>query len=113
MHELARELGVTSRTVLTRLQEQGVSVRSASSTVDAGVARRLRDSFGHSEVALQAGASTARQSSWRAGAIRHRRRVSIWSNGSVILNVPFQSPTSTTDYFKRSDLQSYTRRLVE
>ncbi|MGL4305768.1 MAG: translation initiation factor IF-2 [Mycobacteriaceae bacterium] len=45
VHELAKELGVTSKEVLARLSEQGEFVKSASSTVEAPVARRLRESF--------------------------------------------------------------------
>ncbi|WP_156744742.1 translation initiation factor IF-2 N-terminal domain-containing protein, partial [Mycobacterium sp. E2238] len=40
VHELAKELGVTSKEVLARLNEQGEFVKSASSTVEAPVARR-------------------------------------------------------------------------
>ncbi|WP_261863805.1 translation initiation factor IF-2 N-terminal domain-containing protein, partial [Mycobacterium montefiorense] len=46
VHELAKELGVTSKEVLARLNDQGEFVKSASSTVEAPVARRLRESFG-------------------------------------------------------------------
>ncbi|KSU60937.1 translation initiation factor IF-2 [Gordonia sp. SGD-V-85] len=42
---MAKELGVTSKQVLERLKEQGEFVKSASSTVEAPVARRLRESF--------------------------------------------------------------------
>ena len=45
VHELAKELGVTSKEVLARLKEQGEFVKSASSTVEPPVARRLRESF--------------------------------------------------------------------
>src|SRR6476646_6760267 len=44
VHELAKELGVESKTVLAKLQELGEYVKSASSTVEAPVARRLRAS---------------------------------------------------------------------
>ncbi len=46
IHELAKELGVTSKEVLARLNADGEFPRSASSTVEAPVARRLRESFG-------------------------------------------------------------------
>ncbi|WP_156665405.1 translation initiation factor IF-2 N-terminal domain-containing protein, partial [Rhodococcus phenolicus] len=46
VHELAKELDVTSKVVLERLKELGEFVKSASSTVEAPVARRLRESFG-------------------------------------------------------------------
>ncbi|MGZ4530694.1 MAG: translation initiation factor IF-2 N-terminal domain-containing protein, partial [Mycobacterium sp.] len=54
VHELAKELGVTSKEVLARLSEQGEFVKSASSTVEAPVARRLRESFGGGKAAQAA-----------------------------------------------------------
>jgi len=45
VHELAKELGVDSKTVLAKLKEMGEFVKSASSTVEAPVARRLRGAF--------------------------------------------------------------------
>ncbi|MBJ8341518.1 translation initiation factor IF-2 [Antrihabitans sp. YC3-6] len=45
VHELAKELGVTSKELLAKLKEQGEFVKSASSTVEAPVARRVRESF--------------------------------------------------------------------
>jgi translation initiation factor IF-2 len=53
VHELAKELGVTSKEVLARLNDQGEFVKSASSTVEAPVARRLRESFGGAKAAAQ------------------------------------------------------------
>lgn len=46
VHELAKQLGVTSKEVLARLNAQGERVKSASSTVEAPVARRLREAYG-------------------------------------------------------------------
>src|SRR3954469_10629070 len=45
VHELAKEFGVDSKTVLAKLKEQGEFVKSASSTVEAPVARRLREAL--------------------------------------------------------------------
>ena len=42
VHQLAKELGVTSKEILAHLNEQGERVKSASSTLEAPVARRLR-----------------------------------------------------------------------
>src|SRR6476659_6724256 len=42
VHELAKELGVESKTVLATLQEMGEYVKSASSTIEPPDARRLR-----------------------------------------------------------------------
>jgi translation initiation factor IF-2 len=43
VHELAKELGVTSKIVLAKLKDMGEFVKSASSTVEAPVARRLKE----------------------------------------------------------------------
>ena len=59
VHELAKELGVTSKEVLARLNDQGEFVKSASSTVEAPVARRLRESFGGGKPAPQKTAAKA------------------------------------------------------
>ena len=41
VHELAKQLGMESKVVLAKLQEMGEFVRSASSTVEAPVVRKL------------------------------------------------------------------------
>ena len=46
VYELAKELGVESKIVLSKLQELGEFVRSASSTIEAPVARRLVEAMG-------------------------------------------------------------------
>ncbi|RAX17417.1 translation initiation factor IF-2 [Pseudarthrobacter sp. AG30] len=45
VHELAKELGITSKDAVTKLQELGEFVRSASSTIEAPVVRKLRNAF--------------------------------------------------------------------
>src|SRR2546428_732224 len=45
VHELAKELGVESKVVLAKLKEMGEFVKSASSTVEAPVARKLKEAF--------------------------------------------------------------------
>lgn len=56
VHELAKELGVTAREVLAWLSEQGEFVKSASSTVEGPVARRLRKEYqGHNPPAGRRG----------------------------------------------------------
>jgi hypothetical protein len=45
VRELATEFGVDSKVVMAKLQEMGEFVRSASSTVERPVARRLREEF--------------------------------------------------------------------
>ncbi|MBP3083106.1 translation initiation factor IF-2 N-terminal domain-containing protein [Mycolicibacterium fortuitum] len=46
VHELAKEFGVPAKEVLARLAANGEWAKSASSTVEAGVARRLREAYG-------------------------------------------------------------------
>ncbi|MBB0245987.1 hypothetical protein FNQ90_18215, partial [Streptomyces alkaliphilus] len=55
VYELAKELGVESKVVMAKLQELGEFVRSASSTIEAPVVRKLTN-------ALDGGASGARKS---------------------------------------------------
>lgn len=45
VHELAKELGVSAKDVLLSLSELGEFVKSASSTVEAPIARRLREEY--------------------------------------------------------------------
>ncbi|MFG1923924.1 translation initiation factor IF-2 [Cryptosporangium sp. NPDC048952] len=45
VHELAKELGIPSKDVLNKLKELGEFVKSASSTIEAPVARRLREAY--------------------------------------------------------------------
>ncbi|MDK7162421.1 MULTISPECIES: translation initiation factor IF-2 [Winkia] len=45
VHELAKELGTTSKNLLGILKEQGEFVKSASSTIEAPVVRRIREQF--------------------------------------------------------------------
>jgi translation initiation factor IF-2 len=45
VYELAKEFGVESKAVMARLQEMGEFVRSASSTIEAPVVRRLKEAF--------------------------------------------------------------------
>ena len=68
VHELAKELGVTSKEVLARLSEQGEFVKSASSTVEAPVARRLRESFGGGKPAQAGNGAVVKKSAASAPA---------------------------------------------
>jgi translation initiation factor IF-2 len=45
VYELAKELGVESKTIMSKLTELGEFVRSASSTIEPPVVRKLRDVF--------------------------------------------------------------------
>ena len=45
VYELAKDFGVDSKTVLDKLKDMGEFVKSASSTVEAPVARKLKNAF--------------------------------------------------------------------
>ena len=45
VYELAKELGIESKVVMTKLNELGEFVRSASSTVEPPVVRKLRELY--------------------------------------------------------------------
>ncbi|MBB0232034.1 translation initiation factor IF-2 N-terminal domain-containing protein, partial [Streptomyces calidiresistens] len=45
VYELAKELGVESKVVMAKLQELGEFVRSASSTIEAPVVRKLTNAL--------------------------------------------------------------------
>ena len=45
VHELAKELGITSKEALNKLQEMGEFVRSASSTIEPPVVKKLRSAY--------------------------------------------------------------------
>lgn len=59
VHELAKELGVTSKIVLAKLNDMGEFVKSASSTVEAPVARRLKEEMAASAPAAPTKAAKA------------------------------------------------------
>ncbi len=71
VHELAKEFGVPSKNVLDALKEMGEFVKSASSTVEAPVARRLEELHGEawkSAAAAKAAKSAAKKTAGSASA---------------------------------------------
>ncbi|MDP9224510.1 MAG: translation initiation factor IF-2 N-terminal domain-containing protein, partial [Actinomycetota bacterium] len=59
VHEVARELGLTSKEVLAHLQKIGEPAKSHSSSVDEAVARRLRADLGNGAVPAAGSEATA------------------------------------------------------
>ncbi|HYS31605.1 MAG TPA: translation initiation factor IF-2 N-terminal domain-containing protein, partial [Streptosporangiaceae bacterium] len=59
VYELAKEFGVESKAVMAKLQEMGEFVRSASSTIEAPVVRRLKEAFAGQAAAARAAAGQA------------------------------------------------------
>ncbi|HEY6275749.1 MAG TPA: translation initiation factor IF-2 N-terminal domain-containing protein, partial [Streptosporangiaceae bacterium] len=45
VYELAKEFGVESKAVMDKLKDMGEFVRSASSTIEAPVVRKLKEAF--------------------------------------------------------------------
>ncbi|HEY4616129.1 MAG TPA: translation initiation factor IF-2 N-terminal domain-containing protein, partial [Citricoccus sp.] len=45
VHELAKELGISSKEALNKLQDMGEFVRSASSTIEPPVVKKLRSAY--------------------------------------------------------------------
>lgn len=101
VHELAKELGIPAKEVMDRLREQGEFARSASSTVEAPAARRVRKSFGressppkvefqpsidnanrYGDAGTEFDPSTpsARQFGWRAGAVAQPQHPDLLAN---------------------------------
>ncbi|MFC7719963.1 translation initiation factor IF-2 [Nonomuraea recticatena] len=61
VYELAKEFGVESKVVMAKLQEMGEFVRSASSTIEAPVVRRLTEALGVSKPTKGGGSSSKPQ----------------------------------------------------
>ncbi|MGH8869624.1 MAG: translation initiation factor IF-2 N-terminal domain-containing protein, partial [Actinomycetes bacterium] len=68
VYELAKELGVESKVVLAKLQELGEFVRSASSTVEAPVVRKLKENFPADGAAAPPKKTSAKSASAKQGA---------------------------------------------
>src|SRR5947208_17088234 len=65
VHELAKELGLESKVVLAKLKEMGEFVKSASSTVEPPVARKLKEMFPVGGTAPKSAPADARPRSHR------------------------------------------------
>ncbi|MGE0298244.1 MAG: translation initiation factor IF-2 [Pseudonocardia sp.] len=86
VHELAKELGVSSKVVLSKLQDLGEYVKSPSSTVEAPVARKLREAMSNGS----SGGDTPRR---RPGGGRPRPGGGAGSGGSGTATAPSQRPS--------------------
>ncbi|PPB49433.1 translation initiation factor IF-2 [Arthrobacter pityocampae] len=62
VHELAKELGITSKDAVAKLQELGEFVRSASSTIEAPVVKKLRGAFPNAAPKAEAAPAPSRPS---------------------------------------------------
>ena len=73
VYELAKEFGVESKAVMAKLQEMGEFVRSASSTIEAPVVRRLKEEFAGQAAKAANGDGRARRRAARRGCQWHQR----------------------------------------
>ena len=72
VYELAKEFGVESKAVMAKLNEMGEFVRSASSTIEAPVVRRLKEAFATQQSAKPQAAGAAKTAA-SSGAARTAR----------------------------------------
>jgi translation initiation factor IF-2 len=71
VYELAKEFGVESKAVMAKLNEMGEFVRSASSTIEAPVVRRLKEAFAAQQSAKpQAAGGAAKDGAAKDGAAK-------------------------------------------
>src|SRR6516225_10407632 len=71
VYELAKEFGVESKAVMAELEKMGEFVRSASSTIEAPVVRRLKEAFASDSA--KSGRQGQRSSDARPAAAAGRR----------------------------------------
>src|ERR1700727_1006176 len=86
VYELAKEFGVESKAVMAKLEEMGEFVRSASSTIEAPVVRRLKEAFNGG------GNRSAASSAPRAPAARRKLRVRVLADRRAALLAPRARP---------------------
>lgn len=70
VHEVAKQLGLSSTVVIDQLGKLGIDVPSASSMVDAAAVAKLREAVGQPAETAFAASTTDRQLGWNAGAVR-------------------------------------------
>ena len=75
VHELAKQLGMESKEVLAKLQEMGEFVRSASSTIEPPVARRLIEAFPNAKPKDDAPAKPAKKTAAKKSAAKQEPTV--------------------------------------
>ena len=86
VYELAKELGYDSKTVLAKLQDMGEFVRSASSTIEAPVARRLKEAMPPAEP--KPAKKAAKKTAKKAAATQDVSSENVDSDGSATQVAP-------------------------
>ncbi|MCO5311292.1 MAG: translation initiation factor IF-2 N-terminal domain-containing protein, partial [Austwickia sp.] len=93
VYELAKELGVESKVLLDHLKSSGEFVRSASSTIEPPVVRKLRESF-PAELAGKSGGGAP--SSGSAGPAAPAARTATPARPGPTPRAPQPAPTTRT-----------------
>jgi hypothetical protein len=70
VHEVAKQLGLSSMLVIEQLGKLGIAVHSASSMVDDSAVAKLREAVGQPSDTAFAASTTDRQLGWNAGAVK-------------------------------------------
>jgi len=94
VYELAKEFGVESKAVMARLQEMGEFVRSASSTIEAPVVRRLKEELAAQQPKQAPAGKAAKQKSAGAPATVDATLSSGGSNGRGGVDAAAESATA-------------------
>src|SRR3954449_1326276 len=92
VHELAKELGTDSKTVLAKLKDLGEFVKSASSTVEAPVVRKLRESMDGGSAGGNGASATA--SARKAATPAPPRRTDAAASAPSAPSAPSSEPTA-------------------
>jgi len=106
VYELAKEFGVESKAVMVKLNEMGEFVRSASSTIEAPVVRRLKEAFASKateQTAQGARPRPAPSSAPRAGAAAAASPSPAAAPGSAVGGRPGAGPRPDAGTASRDD----------
>jgi translation initiation factor IF-2 len=99
VYELAKALGVESKDIISKLEEVGEYVKSASSTVEAPVIRRLHDKFPElKEAAAKAPAPAKKAPAKKAAAPVDAAPVEV--------STPTEAPVQSSASAASSDIRS-------
>ncbi|WP_311589150.1 translation initiation factor IF-2 [Varibaculum massiliense] len=82
VHELAKELGTTSKIVLQALKDSGEFVKSASSTIEAPVARKMREHFAKLAEEVEAAAPKVKAAKQKVAAKAAKSKAGAKANAS-------------------------------
>jgi len=90
VYELAKEFGVESKVVMAKLQEMGEFVRSASSTIEAPVVRKLQEAFagGKQPSETKGGEKPSQKTSQEAASARPGAAAGKAGNGAPVPTPP-------------------------